>query len=147
MIILSFSISLTSMPQTLTLYCYCFSCPASHLISSKLSLPVSNLISPPSLRVTGPTQEKMVPIVGQAMSVLIGCLKDPTPMVRLSKRISILFCVSWLCCWIAHIQWCVCWGEREIGRFLPFRMIWLWNILERRRWNSFFFFEEYESIF
>lgn len=30
---------------------------------------------------SGPTQEKMVPIVGQAMSVLIGCLKDPTPMV------------------------------------------------------------------
>jgi importin subunit beta-1 len=30
----------------------------------------------------GPTQEKLVPIVGQAMSVLITCLKDETPMVR-----------------------------------------------------------------
>jgi importin subunit beta-1 len=30
----------------------------------------------------GPSQETLVPIVGQAMTVLISCLKDSTPMVR-----------------------------------------------------------------
>ena len=97
-----------------------------HLLYSPLLLQPLLTLHFHLLTLPGPTEQKLLPIVGQAMPVLIGCLSDPTAMVRYVMlchvprlSFSLLKVIDSLCWW--PVSWdhncyimCVLLGHIEL---------------------------------